>query len=192
MDIVREMGDLHMRIILVSAFGLSNLKNVRLPYEQNGVTKEYPLDQYLRKCVSFMIFRPGRRIFAILPYLMLFFYSAADREFKRNIRRVREFCEKIIEERKKHMEGPEKEKYINYPDLLTILLSDDMFKNNNKAIIDEIITFFLAGSFTIRSTNSNLFMYLAMYPEVKQKLMKELIDTHLKNYMNDSKPIDTE
>jgi hypothetical protein len=25
MDIVREMGDLHMRIILVSAFGLTNL-----------------------------------------------------------------------------------------------------------------------------------------------------------------------
>ena len=67
-----------------------------------------------------------------------------------------------------------------------------MFKDNNKAMIDEIITFFLAGSFTIRSTNSNLFMYLAMYPEVKQKLMKELIDTHLKNYIDDAKPVDTE
>ena len=33
MDIVKEMGDLHMRIILVSAFGLSNLKNIFLPYE---------------------------------------------------------------------------------------------------------------------------------------------------------------
>lgn len=73
MDIVKEMGDLHMRIILVSAFGLTNLNNVRLPYEQNGVVKEYSIDQYLRKCVSFMIFRPGRRIFGILPYLMFFF-----------------------------------------------------------------------------------------------------------------------
>jgi cytochrome P450 len=122
MDIVKEMGDLHMRIILVSAFGLTNLNNVRLPYEQNGVVKEYSIDQYLRKCVSFMIFRPGRRIFGILPYLMFFFYSAMDREFKRNINRIRDFCENIIEERKRQLNGPEKEKYINYPDLLTILL----------------------------------------------------------------------
>jgi cytochrome P450 len=68
-----------------------------------------------------------------------------------------------------------------------------MFVNNKKGMIDEIITFFLAGSLTIRSANSNLLMYLAMYPEVKQKLMKELIDTHLKNFVNEgSKPVDTE
>lgn len=101
MDIVKEMGDLHMQIILVSAFGLSNLDNVRLPYEDNGVTKEYPLDQYLRKCVTYLIYRPGRRIFSILPYLMFFFYSATDREFKRNISRIRDFCENIIEKRKR-------------------------------------------------------------------------------------------
>ncbi len=33
MDLVNEMGNLHMRIILASAFGLTNLFNVRLPYE---------------------------------------------------------------------------------------------------------------------------------------------------------------
>jgi cytochrome P450 len=90
------------------------------------------------------------------------------------------------------LNGPEKEKFINFPDLLTILLSNEMFVNNKKGMIDEIITFFLAGSLTIRSANSNLLMYLAMYPEVKQKLMKELIETHLKNFMSEGKPIDTE
>lgn len=44
MDIVKEMGELQMRIILVSAFGLTNLNHVRLPYEQNGVIKEYSID----------------------------------------------------------------------------------------------------------------------------------------------------
>ena len=33
MDIVKEIGDLHMRIILVSAFGLSNFDKFRLPFE---------------------------------------------------------------------------------------------------------------------------------------------------------------
>jgi cytochrome P450 len=67
-----------------------------------------------------------------------------------------------------------------------------MFANNKKGMIDEIITFFLAGSLTIRSANSNLLMYLAMYPDVKNKLMKELIDTHLKDHLNEAKPVDTE
>jgi hypothetical protein len=33
MDLVKEIGDLHMRIILVSAFGLSNFDSFRLPFE---------------------------------------------------------------------------------------------------------------------------------------------------------------
>jgi cytochrome P450 len=192
MDIVKEMGELQMRIILVSAFGLTNLNHVRLPYEQNGLVKEYSIDQYLRKCTSFMLFRAGRKIFSIIPYLMFFYYSAADREYKRNIKCIRDFCEKIIEERKNQLNGPEKDKFVNNPDLLTILLSDDLFKNNNKAMIDEIITFFLAGSFTLRSVNSNMLMYLGMNPDVNRKLMKELIDTHLRDFVNDSKPVDTE
>ena len=47
-----------------------------------------------------MLFRPGRRIFTIIPYLMFFFFSSLDKEFKRNINRLRDFCEQIIEERK--------------------------------------------------------------------------------------------
>jgi len=31
-------------------------------------------------------------------------------------------------------------------DLLTILLEDDLFKNDNKMIIDECLTFFFAAS----------------------------------------------
>ncbi len=138
-----------------------------------------------------MLFRAGRKIFSIIPYLMFFYYSSADKEYKRNINRIRDFCEKIIEERKNQLIGPDKEKYVNNPDLLTILLSDDMFKNNNKAMIDEIITFFLAGSFTLRSVNSNMFMYLGMNPDVKKKLMNEIIETHLKDFLNESKPVDT-
>jgi cytochrome P450 len=190
MDIVKEMGELHMRIILVSAFGLTNLNKLRLPYEQRGVTKMLSLDQYLRKLTSFMIFRTGRKIFALIPYLMFFFYNSEDREYKRNIQRVRDFCESIVEERKKQI-AENKEKYANNTDLLAILLNDELFKDNNKAMIDEIITFFLAGSFTLRSTNSNMFMYLAMYPEVRSKLMKEIVETHLKDHIKDGQPIDT-
>jgi cytochrome P450 len=54
-------------------------------------------------------------------------------------------------------------------------------------MIDEIITFFLAGSFTLKTTNSNLLMYLDIYPQAYNKLMKELKDT----VFPAEKPIDT-
>jgi cytochrome P450 len=59
-------------------------------------------------------------------------------------------------------------------------------------MVDEIITFFLAGSFTLRSVNSNMIMYLCKYPDVKKKLMTEIINTHLKDLVNEPKPVDTE
>ena len=59
-------------------------------------------------------------------------------------------------------------------------------------MVDEIITFFLAGSFTLRSVNSNMIMYLCKYPDVKKKLMSEIINTHLKGLVNEPKPVDTE
>jgi cytochrome P450 family 4 len=77
---------------------------------------------------------------------------------------------------------------------LTILLEDEIFRDNDKAIVDEIITFFLAGSFTLKSTNSNMLQYLSIYPDVKAKLLKEIKQTVLKEHLsgpNKNKPVDT-
>jgi hypothetical protein len=41
-------------------------------------------------------------------------------------------------------------------DLLTILLKDDNYKNNVEMIISECVTFFLAGSQTVKSANANI------------------------------------
>lgn len=36
MNLIEEFGELHMRIILTAAFGLSELHKARLPYIENG------------------------------------------------------------------------------------------------------------------------------------------------------------
>ena len=74
MDLVAEMGDLHMRLIFVSAFGLTDLHQVKLPYLTKGTVKHMTIGDCLRNLVSFMIFRNGRKVFAIIPYLMFFNY----------------------------------------------------------------------------------------------------------------------
>lgn len=136
-----------------------------------------------------MMFRAGRYLFAFIPYMIFFYYSREDREYKANILTMRTFCENIINERKRNLE-----KFKDNPDLLTILCMDELFADDTKAMIDEIITFFLAGSFTLKSTNSNLIQYLALNPKVYCKLMSELKETILKEHLsgvNQAKPVDT-
>ena len=35
-DVIKEMGDIQMRVILIAAFGLHDLHTVKLPYLQHG------------------------------------------------------------------------------------------------------------------------------------------------------------
>jgi hypothetical protein len=48
------------------------------------------------------------------------------------------------------------DKYKDDADLLSIFLSDEVFKDNINFMIDECVIFFLGGSFTLTSSNSNL------------------------------------
>ncbi|TNV80196.1 hypothetical protein FGO68_gene6044 [Halteria grandinella] len=175
MDVVSEMGDLHMRIILMTAFGLTDLHQVKLPYIEGGVTKQMKVADILRQLTSYMIFRAGRYMFAVIPYMMFFYYSKEDREYMANIRTVRNFCLSIIERRRKNLAASPNEDKCG--DILTIMLQQPSVFATNDSMIDEIITFFLAGSFTLKTTNSNLLMYLDCNPKVYSTLMGELRET---------------
>jgi cytochrome P450 len=85
---------------------------------------------------------------------MMAYYTREDRELLRNVKRVRDYCKDLI---KKRRENPIKDG----ADLLSILLEDEMYHNNDDVIIDECITFFLAGSQTVKVTNANIIMHLA-------------------------------
>jgi cytochrome P450 len=62
------------------------------------------------------------------------------------------------------------------------MINDEVFKNKDESIIDECITFFLAGSATTKIANSNLLMYLTLYPETLTKLKSELISKLFRPY----------
>jgi cytochrome P450 len=54
------------------------------------------------------------------------------------------------------------------------LLSTDFFKDKDELIIDELVTFFLAGMKTIQISTTNLIYYLTKYPDIRAKLMNEI------------------
>ena len=61
-------------------------------------------------------------------------------------------------------------------DLLSILLETDFYqKNDDNLIIDEVFTFFFAGMKTIQVSTTNLIYYLTKHPEIKAKLLKEIL-----------------
>ena len=66
--------------------------------------------------------------------------------------------------------------YVSKGDLISILLEDENFKNNRHRIIDEAMTFFLAGSQTTSIMTSNCLIYSLMNPEIFYKLRNEVKD----------------
>jgi len=60
-------------------------------------------------------------------------------------------------------------------DLLTILTSVDFYRGNDNLIIDEIITFFLAGMKTIQISTTNLIYHLTKHTEIRERLLKEVL-----------------
>lgn len=59
--------------------------------------------------------------------------------------------------------------------MLTILVTTPEYDNDDEAIKDEIFGFFMAGMKTIQISTTNMIYQLTKNPEVKAKLMEEVL-----------------
>lgn len=97
------------------------------------------------------------------PFLASWQITPFERDQKRNAKALRDFCQEIIEKRRAVIEkNPEAGKA---GDFLTILLVEEHFKNRNERVIDEVLTFFFAGSQTSAVATQNLIFALCKHPE---------------------------
>eukprot|EP00347_Sterkiella_histriomuscorum_P023205 403335549 len=166
-DLLEQLNQIHIRVILNTAFG-EDLKNQTLPYVLNGAVTQKGLGQYLRDIFMYIIFKSARYELMIIPALTFLFYKKSDREYLKNAKVARDFCRQLIQERRKNLD-----QHKERADLLTILLLDEEYSKNEEEIIDECITFFLAGSQTVIAANANLIQYATMNPEIQNKLLQE-------------------
>ena len=58
--------------------------------------------------------------------------------------------------------------------LLSILLLNPLFAENNELMIDELLTIFFAGSQTSANVTANLIMQLCKHPDIKHRILTEL------------------
>ncbi len=70
-------------------------------------------------------------------------------------------------------------------DLLSILLTDDLFKHDDTLIIDECITFFFAAAQTSSMATQNMFFFLIQQPELMKKARSEIKNVIIDPYIRD-------
>ena len=105
-----------------------------------------PLGEVLREVFLYIAFRGMRYEITFVPYLSFFYYTKRDKELVINVKTCREFCRSLIKERKDKMSQPGYVKH-SQGDLLSTLIEDEEgYADNTEVMIDECITFFLAGS----------------------------------------------
>jgi cytochrome P450 len=59
-------------------------------------------------------------------------------------------------------------------DLLSIMLQDPLFKDDDEQIINESITFFLAGTLTQATTVANALCYMIEKPDIDRRVRESL------------------
>jgi cytochrome P450 len=81
---------------------------------------------------------------------------------------VRNVVRQVIETRRKQQTE------IGIGDLLSIMLGDPMFSENDEVMIDELLTIFFAGSQTTANATQNLILHLLQHPRYEQAILDEL------------------
>ena len=104
--------------------------------------------------------------FGIYPELLPYPIYSECRRMKRNVASLRASLLKIMEARR----SGEVQGDID-GDLLSIILSDDLYRNDLEKTLDELTILFVAGNETVKIALTNTVCYLAQNPKMKQKLL---------------------
>ena len=103
---------------------------------------------------------------SFIPYFSDWTLNSTERLIQENVVTLRTFVRDCIREQIKRglKEGM----------LLTIMMGDDMFTNNEELMVDEVIDFFVAASLTNSAVSATMIHYFSMNAEARKKLRQEI------------------
>lgn len=90
----------------------------------------------------------------MFPSLAKYYLTPHERELKANCLALRQHVSQIVDKRRLEIKNSKQIR----EDLLSLLLEDPLFRENNEVIIDELLTIFFAGSQTTANVTQNLIL----------------------------------
>ena len=162
MSISDNVKHLVMECIETCVFGKENA-NETFEITENGVSHKITPSMYLRKAFSQCFSRTYARPRLIFPDLLKYYgMTNYDKNLRKNIGSFKGYIRSLIQKRKKEME---KAGWQSKGDFLSILLQDELFKDNEEVMIDECITFMFAATQTTSILIDNAIYFLTRYKE---------------------------
>ncbi|CDW88282.1 cytochrome p450 [Stylonychia lemnae] len=155
--------------ILISIFGETSLKQT-MPFIQDDEVVEISLGFAAANLFQALTIKAITPLRTFVSFLDQYSIGKSERTLQKNQQTFREYLQKLINERKVKMQDPN---YVS-ADFLTMLLTDDLFKNDENLMKDELATFMTASILTTTALITNTLYYYEFQPEVKQKLRKEI------------------
>jgi cytochrome P450 len=120
-------------------------------YERADGTIEHAMLSFMIKhLIEDSMNRVRKPLFFIFPELLEYDVLPECRRFSRNIQSIRDALQKILDARR---QGESKSMIDG--DLLSIILSDDLYRGNDEKTKDELTILFLAGNETVKISSTN-------------------------------------
>ena len=168
-DFMEEVSMMHVKILMSCAFG-TDISDRLIDYETEGKVEKKNVAFVIRTVFHDCINRLADPHIVMFPFLATWHITPYERRLLRNCERLREFILSVVQSRRAAIKAGND----GGADLLGILLKDENFHNDDRAIVDECLTFFFAGSQTSSEAAQNLILMLIKHPEIKQKILNEL------------------
>lgn len=171
----------------VCVFGLENLHK-KFTYYENGEASQISVGGAVRKMFRTSMRRlygPIRELFEICDF---FYLTGWERELKQNVTNFRNFLQALVDERRAQMTKPD---YTSKGDLLHLLLTVDIFKDNDVLIIDECVAFMIASTNATSLLIANTIYYLTQFEKeghilkVREELQKVFKRDSFKDVTNE-------
>lgn len=108
----------------------------------------------------------------LFPMLDHWTFRQVDREAVANATYLRDFIKSMIDQRREAMANSKE--VFDKGDFISILLEDELFKNDDNIMVDECFTF-MGGTTQPTAINlGNILFRLTQYPEIKAKVREEM------------------
>jgi cytochrome P450 len=171
-DLLKLTNDLQSRIIInVSVGAGSSEREVRFE-DENGAIGLTSISEAITRQFEWLSTRFGQPFNFIFPELLDWCVHPKDRRMRRNANHLKDVLREIIADRRA---GRSRIYGDGHTDLLNILLESEFYKRNEACLVDELITFFVAGMKTVQHSTANLICYMDHNREIKKRLLDEIV-----------------